>query len=82
VLTSKIGPYVGKRLLETGKEIIEDVKSGSSVGSAIKRNVKKSFKKEKENVIRKLTGARIKRKRKTIKKKRKSIKKRKPDIFS
>lgn len=74
IITSRVAPYVGKRLVQTGENIVENLKAGTSLGTAIKRGAKSTIHKEKEKIIQKLRGG--------GKKKKKKKRKQKKDYFS
>jgi hypothetical protein len=67
LFTSKVLPYVGKKLLQTGDEVMGDVKQGTSFGTAFKRGAKRAFAEGKEDVLRKLRGEGYKKAKKSKK---------------
>ena len=56
VLTTRVLPYVGKRLARAGQQVAEDVRGGTTLGKALKKGVKSHWEEGKEHVMRKLRG--------------------------
>jgi hypothetical protein len=67
IFTSKVLPYVGKKLLQTGEEVVGDMKQGASFGSAFKSGAKRTLQRGKEDVLRKLSGGGYKKAKKSKK---------------
>lgn len=81
----RAGKYLGRQLLQTGKNVITDVASGSSIRSSTQNRLRETSRKRKNDFFQKLQhGKGIKRKRNTKKTqlKAKSSKITRKDIFS
>ena len=65
IFTSKVLPYVGEKLLQTGRDVTKDISEGTSFRTALKRGVKRTLESGKEDVLRKLSGGGYKRARKS-----------------
>ena len=63
LLTKTVFPFLGKKLFETGGEVMRDIESGTSIGTALKSGAKRTFQQGKESVLKRLTGSGLKRKR-------------------
>ena len=84
-LALKAGSYLGKRLLETGKNVISDVASGSTFRDSAGNRIKETSKRIKKDVFENLQhgkGIKRKRNRKACQSKRKRCKTTHADIFS
>jgi len=87
LFTTRLMPYVGRRLYETGQEIAGDVKGGTGVRSAVKRGLKRALDRGKEDVLKKMRGEGKRKKKKCSKKKcskkkKRTTKKKKRDYLS
>ena len=56
IVTTKVLPYVGKKLFSAGQEVATDLKSGTSLGKALKKSAKRTLEQGKTDVLRKLSG--------------------------
>lgn len=72
LFTSRVLPYVGKRLYETGQEIAGDVKGGTSVRKAVKKGFKRALDRGKEDVLKKMRGE-GKKKKKVVRTRKKKV---------
>ena len=82
ILTSRVLPFLGKKIYAAGEDVMKNVNEGQSFGKAIKRTAKRTWEESKDEALRKLTGGGKKRKvtgrvkkRKISKKKRRVSKK-------
>lgn len=57
LFSERIAPYVGKRLIETGDDVLQNMKSGVPLVEAVKRSAKRTYKKEKDKLFKKLQGS-------------------------
>ena len=64
IVSEKVTPYIKKQLLETGRDIVGDIKHGSSLGKAVKQGLKRAYTRSKADVVSKLTGKGYKKRRK------------------
>lgn len=81
----RAGKYLGKQLLNTGRGVIEDVTSGSSLRDATRSRLRQTSKRMKEDILHRLQhGQGIKRKstRKTNQTRKKRRKTTSRDIFT
>lgn len=84
-LVIKAGRYLGKQLFQTGKNVISDVSSGTSIGDSSRNRIRETSNKIKNDIFQKLQqgqGIKRKRKRNTRQSKTKRCKKAQSDIFS
>lgn len=82
-LVLKAGKYLGKKLLATGKNVIEDVSQGQSFKKASKKRIFESGREIKQDILRKMKGGggvkRKKQRQKCHSKRKKTCPK---DVFS
>ena len=64
IVSSKILPYVGRKLYESGKDVVRDIQSGETIGKALRRGAKRTLESGKQDLIRKLKGEGKKRRKK------------------
>lgn len=82
-LMLKVGSYLGRKLLSTGRNVIEDVSQGKSFKNASKDRILESGREIERDVIRKMQGGGgIKRKRRVQSKHSKRKKTCPKDVFS
>lgn len=84
-LALKAGHYLGRRIWQTGKNVISDVASGSTIKDATRKRLKETSKQIKSDIFEKLHQHGRGIKRRSTKRKHQSKKKRRktePDIFS
>jgi hypothetical protein len=65
LITQKVAPYLGRKLVETGKDVMEDIQEGRPFKAAVKRRFKKTFEESKQDLLRKMSGKGYKRRRVT-----------------
>jgi len=81
LFTTKVLPYVGKNLLQTGREVLNDFESGVGFKSALQRGVKRTLDRGKADLAKThQTGGR--KRKAAAKKKQKKSKQRRLDYFS
>lgn len=56
ILTQKVAPYVGRKLLDTGRHIAEEVRQGTSFGEAVKKGVGRTYHSTRDELLQKLKG--------------------------
>ena len=82
-LLKTTGQYLGKRLLATGQDVLQDVSDGKSFKQAARNRFRESASVIKDDVVRKLKGGRLHKKRKLTKKRQTKPRKRLcQDVFS
>ncbi|GBL66042.1 hypothetical protein AVEN_190432-1 [Araneus ventricosus] len=83
-LMMQAGTYLGKRLLASGQNIIEDVSQGKSFGHAASDQIRHTGREIKADIIRKLKGGgrRLKRKKSQTSPHTKRKKRKTTDVFS
>jgi len=81
VFTGSVLPFVGKQLQQTSEDITNEVASGASLGSALKRGTKRGLQRSKDEILRKLSGGGAYKKRKLSKKSQSKRKRRAVDYF-
>lgn len=64
IVTNKILPYVGRKLYESGPGVIKDLEQGETVGTALRRGVKRTLESGKQDLLKKLRGEGIRKKKK------------------
>lgn len=65
LVSQKVAPYIGKQLLETGRDIASEIQEGRPIGKAVKSSMKRAYHRGKSDLSRKLTGHGYKKRRKT-----------------
>ena len=64
LFTSKVVPYFGKKIMETGQEVIEDIKGGTPFKAAVKAGARGTLERGRADILRNLGGGgKIKRRR-------------------
>lgn len=82
-LLKTTGRYLGKRLLATGQNVLEDMDYGKSFKVAARDRFRESASGIKDDVIRKLKGGKINKRKRRARKKQNTPRKRKcADVFS
>ena len=66
IFTSRVLPYVGRRLHEASEQVADDMGKGESLGRAIKRSAKQVWQRGKADAVRKLTGRGYKKKKRNV----------------
>lgn len=68
ILTKRVGPYLGRKLMSTGKHIADEMRQGSSFQDAMRKGIGRTYQTTKDEFLQKLTGSgqRRKHKRKNI----------------
>lgn len=82
-LLKKTGTYLGKRLLATGQDVLQDVSEGKPFNQSARDRFRESATAIQDDVVRKLRGGRINKTKKRKKKTQNKPRKRKcRDVFS
>ena len=82
VFTGSVLPFVGKQLQQTSEDITNEISSGASIGSALRRGTKRGLQRTKEDILQKLSGGgRVHKKPKLSKKSQSKSKPRAIDYF-
>jgi len=82
-LLKTTGQYLGKRLLATGQDVLQDVSDGKPFKQAARERFRESASAIKDDVVRKLRGGRLNKRKKRKKKGQNKARKRKcQDVFS
>lgn len=81
-ILKKTGMYLGKRLLSTGQNVMEDMDRGKSFKEASRDRFRESTQNIKQDALRKLKGGGNKRKKRSRKIQKKVRKRRREDVFS
>ncbi|GFQ81901.1 hypothetical protein TNCT_68521 [Trichonephila clavata] len=79
----KAGKYLGKHLLSTGQNVLEDMSQGKSFKEASKYQLRQVVKEIKKDILRKLkSGGGVKRKKQSSRRQTKRKKYCEKDVFS
>jgi hypothetical protein len=57
ILRHKILPYLGKRLLETGENVLHNLNEGDQFKEAVKKSAKETLKRAKDDLVHELSGS-------------------------
>lgn len=68
-ILTRAGKYLGKRLMSTGRKVMQDVSQGKSLGEASRERIQESGREIKQDILRKLKGGGVSNKRKRYSKK-------------
>lgn len=63
VFTKRVAPYLGRKLVATGRDVAERVRQGSSLRDALKKGIGKTYRNTRDELLQKLSGAGHKRKK-------------------
>jgi hypothetical protein len=62
---TKVLPYVGRRALEAGADIVHSLTEGDNLKSALKTGAKRTLERGRQDLVRSLSGGKSKREKKT-----------------
>ena len=54
VFTKRVGPYLGRKLVSTGRDIVERMRQGSSLREAVKKGIGRTYRSTRDEFLQKL----------------------------
>lgn len=64
ILTKRVSPYIGRKLLSTGRHVVDEMNQGSSFKDALRKGIGQTYQTTKDEFLQKLRGSGHKRRHK------------------